>query len=88
MDADPDTCSFSPRSSEQHWWQVTLAETFTIQSVAVSLTPETEQAYTIFVIGMKGNSINVQVKQFFKFIYISCRSGFIEQDEFHEVRII
>ena len=33
----------------------------------------------------EGNSINVNVKQF---IYISCRSGFIEQDEFYEVRII
>ncbi len=60
VDGDPDTCSFTPRSSELRWWQVHLAgaeggdgpgQSVVIESVAVTVSPGTYQRFTIFVIG-------------------------------------
>lgn len=51
VDADPDSCSFTPRSPEQRWWQVHLGDAVTIQSVAVTISPGAYQHFTIFVIG-------------------------------------
>lgn len=63
MDGDPETCAFTPRSSELRWWQVHLAgleesqddkekkESVVIESVAVTISPGTYQRFTIFVIG-------------------------------------
>ena len=31
VDSDPDTCSFTPRSSEQRWWQVHLGDAINVQ---------------------------------------------------------
>eukprot|EP00094_Tigriopus_californicus_P008532 TCALIF_08223-PA protein Name:"Similar to Csmd3 CUB and sushi domain-containing protein 3 (Mus musculus)" AED:0.21 eAED:0.21 QI:126/0.6/0.54/0.90/0.8/0.72/11/0/672 len=50
VDGDKDTCSLTPRASEQRWWQVILPEDTQIQSVAVSVMAESEQEFTIFVI--------------------------------------
>ncbi|XP_059093549.1 uncharacterized protein LOC131888655 isoform X2 [Tigriopus californicus] len=52
VDGDKDTCSLTPRASEQRWWQVILPEDTQIQSVAVSVMAESEQEFTIFVIDL------------------------------------
>ena len=51
-DSDPDTCSFTPRSSEQRWWQVHLGDALNVQAVAISITPGAFQKFTIFIIGI------------------------------------
>jgi hypothetical protein len=51
VDSDPDSCSFTPRSTDQRWWQVHLGDAVTIQSVAVTISPGSYQHFTIFVIG-------------------------------------
>ena len=51
VDDDPDSCSFTPRSTDQRWWQVHLGDAVTIQSVAVTISPGSYQHFTIFVIG-------------------------------------
>ena len=51
VDSDPDSCSFTPRSTDQRWWQVHLGSAVTIQSVAVTISPDSYQHFTIFVIG-------------------------------------
>ena len=51
VDDDPDSCSFTPRSTDQRWWQVHLGDAVTIQSVAVTISPGSNQHFTIFVIG-------------------------------------
>eukprot|EP00094_Tigriopus_californicus_P008528 TCALIF_08219-PA protein Name:"Similar to Svep1 Sushi, von Willebrand factor type A, EGF and pentraxin domain-containing protein 1 (Mus musculus)" AED:0.27 eAED:0.27 QI:0/0.25/0.2/0.4/1/1/5/0/234 len=56
VDGDPDSCSFTPRSSEQRWWQVHLGDAVTIQAVAVTISPGAYQQFTIFVIELlEGN---------------------------------
>lgn len=52
VDGDPDTCSLTPRASEQRWWQVILPEDTQIQSVAITVNAESEQKFTIFVIDL------------------------------------
>ena len=51
VDSDPDTCSFTPRSTEQRWWQVHLDNAAAVQAVAVTISPGSYQKFTIFVIG-------------------------------------
>ena len=58
VDGDPDSCSFTPRSSEQRWWQVHLGDAVTIQAVAVTISPGAYQQFTIFVIGEFPGLIN------------------------------
>ena len=57
VDGDPDSCSFTPRSAEQRWWQVHLGpEGRVIRSVAVTISPGAYQHFTIFVIELlEGN---------------------------------
>lgn len=52
VDSDPDSCSFTPRSSEQRWWQVHLGDASTVQAVAITISPGSYQKFTIFVIGL------------------------------------
>ena len=47
--SDLNTCTFSPVSTDQRWWQVQIPHT-TIESVAVSITPSSSQRFTIFII--------------------------------------
>ena len=52
VDSNGDTCSFTPRSSEQRWWQVHLGDpNANVQSVAITISPGSYQKFTIFVIG-------------------------------------
>lgn len=57
VDANPDTCSFTPRSGEQRWWQVHLGgDGINVQSVAITLSPGSYQKFTIFIIQLlEGN---------------------------------
>ena len=50
-DGDPDTCSFTPKSSGQRWWQVDLQDEFTVQAIAVTVAENSYQHFTIFIIG-------------------------------------
>ena len=50
-DGDPDTCSFTPKSTGQRWWQVDLQDEFTVQAVAITIAEDSYQHFTIFVIG-------------------------------------
>lgn len=50
-DRDPDTCSFTPKSSGQRWWQVDLEHEYTVQAVAVTIAQDSYQHFTLFVIG-------------------------------------
>ena len=63
MDGDPDSCSFTPRSPEQRWWQVHLGDAVTIQAVAVTISPGAYQQFTIFVIGEFPGLINFPLSQ-------------------------
>lgn len=54
VDSKPDSCSFTPRSSEQRWWQVHLGDAVIVQAVAVTISPGSYQKFTIFVIGKTG----------------------------------
>ena len=52
VDSNGDTCSFTPRSSEQRWWQVHLGDPHAnVQSVAITISPGSYQKFTIFIIG-------------------------------------
>ena len=56
VDGDPESCSFTPRSTEQRWWQVHLGNAVSVQAVAVTITPGAFQKFTIFVIELlEGN---------------------------------
>ena len=56
VDSDPESCSFTPRSTEQRWWQVHLGSAASVQAVAVTITPGAYQKFTIFVIELlEGN---------------------------------
>ena len=59
VDDDPDSCSFTPRSTDQRWWQVHLGDAVTIQSVAVTISPGSYQHFTIFVIGWFHRTIHL-----------------------------
>ena len=52
--ADPNTCTYTPATTEQRYWQVQVAHTL-IESVAVSITPSSHQQFTIFVIELVGS---------------------------------
>ena len=55
VDGDLETCSFTPRTLDQRWWQIQLKATV-VQSVAVAISPGSFQHFTIFVIElMEGN---------------------------------
>ena len=51
VDANADTCSFTPRSNEQRWWQVHLGDKIKVQTVAITISPGSYQKFTIFIIG-------------------------------------
>ena len=52
VDSNKETCSFTPRSSEQRWWQVHLGDpNANVQSVAITISPGSYQKFTIFIIG-------------------------------------
>ena len=51
VDSNLTSCSFTPRTTEQRWWQVHLGETYPVQSVAITIMPGTYQSFTVFVIG-------------------------------------
>jgi hypothetical protein len=51
VDADPSSCSFTPKSRGQRWWQVELNDIFIVQAVAVTVGKGSYQQFTIFVIG-------------------------------------
>ena len=56
VDSDPESCSFTPRSTDQRWWQVHLGESVAVQAVSVTITPGAFQKFTIFVIELlEGN---------------------------------
>lgn len=60
VDSNTETCSFTPRSSEQRWWQVHLgSDSLNVQSVAVTISPGSYQKFTIFVIGKSLQFIEV-----------------------------
>ena len=44
-----DTCSFTPATHDQRWWQIQIKNTV-VDSVAVSISPGSFQHFTIFVI--------------------------------------
>merc|ERR1712130_551830 len=50
------TCSFTPRTPDQRWWQVQLKEAINIESVAVAINAKTFQKFTIFVIELLEDS--------------------------------
>ena len=50
-DGDPDSCSWTPKSGGQRWWQVDLQDEFTVQAVAVTVEEESYQHFTVFIIG-------------------------------------
>jgi len=55
VDGDEETCSFTPRTLDQRWWQIQIEATV-VQSVAVAISPGSFQHFTIFVIElMEGN---------------------------------
>ncbi len=51
VDEDATTCSFTPKSRSQRWWQVALDEPVTVQAVAVTITEGSYQHFTLFVVG-------------------------------------
>ena len=56
MDGDVDTCSFTPKTPDQRWWQVHLRERSNIEAVAVAISTGSFQKFTIFVIDLlEGN---------------------------------
>ena len=52
--ADLNTCTYTPATTEQRYWQVQVEHTV-IESVAVSITPSSHQQFTIFVIELVGS---------------------------------
>jgi len=49
VDGNNETCSFTPNTVEQRWWQIQVPKTL-VDSVAVSISPGSFQHFTIFVI--------------------------------------
>lgn len=61
VDGNGDTCSFTPRSGEQRWWQVHLGDGLKVQSVAITISPGSYQKFTIFIIELlEGNKAMYQ----------------------------
>ena len=52
VDGDVESCSLTPRSSEQRWWQVHLGEPVRIQSVSIAIKTNLPQKFTVFIVGM------------------------------------
>ena len=52
--ADLNTCTYTPATTEQRYWQGQVAHTV-IESVAGSITPSSHQQFTIFVIELVGS---------------------------------
>ena len=57
-DGDPDSCSWTPKSGGQRWWQVDLQDEFTVQAVAVTVEEESYQHFTVFIIGSTLNQFS------------------------------
>ncbi len=56
VDGDPNTCSFTPQSDVQRWWQVQLDGSPRVGSVAITISPGSYQHFAIFVVElMEGN---------------------------------
>lgn len=56
VDGNPDTCSFTPRTAEQRWWQVDLGTDHHVGSVALIINKDSYQEFTIFVIQLLSKS--------------------------------
>ncbi|CAL4093332.1 unnamed protein product, partial [Meganyctiphanes norvegica] len=50
VDSNRDTCSFTPRVPDPRWWQVHLGHKFNVMSVGVTISPGSNQEFTIYVI--------------------------------------
>ena len=50
VDGDSSSCSLTPRTSEERWWQVKLFSPELVQAVSVTIQSEGQQHFTIFVI--------------------------------------
>ncbi|XP_071743546.1 uncharacterized protein [Lepeophtheirus salmonis] len=56
VDGDGNTCSFTPQSDVQRWWQVHLEGSPHVGSVAITMSPGSYQHFTIFVVELlEGN---------------------------------
>ena len=57
VDGDISSCSLTPRTSEERWWQVKLFSPELIQAVSVTIQSKSLQHFTIFVIELlEGNN--------------------------------
>ncbi|XP_068082212.1 uncharacterized protein [Anabrus simplex] len=56
VDGNPETCSYTPRTSEQRWWQVDLGTDHHVGSVALVINKDIYQEFTIFVIQLLSKS--------------------------------
>ena len=50
VDGDSESCSMTPRTSEERWWQVQLFSPELVQTVSITLQSQSVQHFTIFVI--------------------------------------
>lgn len=80
-DGDLDTCSFTPRTTEQRWWQVHLSHPSNIEAVAVAISPGSFQKFTIFVIELlEGNKALYKPCSKFEGTFESARAVFLCND--------